>query len=1611
MAVKAFEQIGVGSIRPFDDIGGEMTVPSFEDIGREQKLAVRPKPSMFSKIKEYVSPLGALIDPDVYKAAKMEITGTSPYPEDRYYSGEIYDRFKNMVTRVLSPVAWVVPGVTRKGLIEELNKEAEGFTGLGKAIVPAAGEVAEMATEWIAYQKAFGITHKGVEMAKGIPKVGHLLEVIEKSGGVKKFASKFPRIYAATKGGLQAFLEGEIIGQTRGALEGVEEGDILKRMNIEGAKLGAIAAGFSLVSSIDNALYIRKLRNVLVVNTKARYDAKIDTLPKGMADPRAKAFIMQEKLELQQIDNIVSAVEAQLIGMKSGKLARGAFEAVESPQKAAERIIKYGYKPGKGYTTGEPSLKKGMGKPTKRPLMPEGKVAQVKEYLSEIKAIGKQTIQEIRGVKGVPKISKLPTKPAPFGEITPTEAITEVKPAKIRMNRTNDELQKLTDVELTKEVIETPKTHVKLGAGQTEFEGMFLSTEQAGNRYEEIGRPAVSVAADIKNPKIFRSAFEYSSFKDKFIPDEIKNKIKNDEISDFEQDKIYIEAGKKATTKLKSQGYDSVYLPESKDNEGILVVFDRSKIRPFSPSVPKGQIAPEAKSAEVAPPKATIPESLVTEKPPEKPEGLTRDELNIVDTETAGMLRQAQLEGAKVGYKIGNKQAREEMKAKITTLKAGKTLTEDTRNETRKLIQDAFGTTVPKKFLTLLNQTTKKENIDTVLNTITEVIEKIDQKQALKELKTVSNDIKSRIGKTMQEKGIRPEYARKLNMLMDSFTTKKLSQWRIGDISSLKNYLSELKEGISNNPSTDENYRTKLAELLIPENRLNQLDKITKSSIHLLKANDIRTVTTELKRLVHLNNVKNKLYLGRTARDTAEYLNKSIEEQKSVRDESRIAKKETLATTRQPKSALREFYRLIAGVHNHDMKTLVFTIEGGKEGVVSNILVENIRDGRRVEADHKVKTFKYIHKTLADNNISPSDLAEFSPAFLSILRGEGGQRVRALFGRQLPTYKVKIAGKDINLTMAEMMSVYMHSQSDFNLKALLNEGVASILEEKGTLSPEELAVIVRHVKNNPKALALTKMYAHIAENIHRPAINEISMDLKGIEIADVDNYFTVERYARGKVAGNQEYQINLLESQGFLQERTGSKNPIIIRDFFTVLMANIDSVSEYVGMAKPFRAAHTILSYKEWMKAVDSKGHELQRRHLNSLMEHTEQKPKVKGVMQSLFSKVLRTVPRAVLAEPGIMVGQIMSEINYFATDIPFKYLLRNLLRNPVPSNTEVDRACEEMPWLWCRRNLGATSIETRDISRTDAVLRAFTGKKALINLPTQGINYVDMEAMTFGRIATESWVEDTTDLKRGTPEFITEVNKRYHKAASESQPMFEPENRSVLTSSPDPLVKAFVLFRSYVDQTLRILSRASTAYRNGTISLMEMSRRFGVVFAGFATYKMLRILVNALLYNQKKDLFEIVKETILSPIRALNIIGYLVEKQINRMLDITIGRKPKTRYFDVGFENLVTSTINEALDSAKDYADAVAYLGTDEVYKSGPNKGKLKSEVLLLRATEKLAYSIGKLVGLPTPLIQKARYGWTKKEEDKRLNLKSVGGKGVFRKSGQRKSIFRKAG
>ncbi len=356
---------------------------------------------------------------EIAQAAKMTATGTTPYgPEyDARLAGELGKRLSWWKTYVFSLGGKIGP----KGLRDELLKEAEGFEGFGSALMPAAGGTGETALEWgVVLPKLFkaaGLAGKGIE---SLPKVKAAKEALAKAGGIAKLAEKYPRAIAAADQAVRSFGKGASAGSIIAGAESIgkdmEPLDVLDVMATRGAKVGGMAAVFSLASSMDSKLYADALRKDLLKQTKARYDAKLNALPKGRADAGARKIIHQETMEVRQIDNVVAAVERDLMNLKAGKMYREGQEGVESPYKMADRLYKYGYKGRTVVPKAEKGLTKGYGtRPTVEQEMglPKTRAGEVVEDVrAAVKQVGKTKVSRPTLQPPAKPLATPPAKPS-----------------------------------------------------------------------------------------------------------------------------------------------------------------------------------------------------------------------------------------------------------------------------------------------------------------------------------------------------------------------------------------------------------------------------------------------------------------------------------------------------------------------------------------------------------------------------------------------------------------------------------------------------------------------------------------------------------------------------------------------------------------------------------------------------------------------------------------------------------------------------------------------------------------------------------------------------------------------------------------------------------------------------------------------------------------------------------------------------------------------------------------------------------------------------------------------------------------------------------------------
>jgi hypothetical protein len=800
--------------------------------------------------------------------------------------------------------------------------------------------------------------------------------------------------------------------------------------------------------------------------------------------------------------------------------------------------------------------------------------------------------------------------------------------------------------------------------------------------------------------------------------------------------------------------------------------------------------------------------------------------------------------------------------------------------------------------------------------------------------------------------------------------------------------------------NTANRYEAQYERELIPESLIQRLDKIDATPVQDMTAEQIEALNDTLRMLVHNNNTKNKLILNGILRDVVAFMNGAAAELDNVRDipideSGRPITEQDVGQY----GVLHSIITTLVGQKNHDPETIVDTMSGGQRGWAYKIFVEGIDDGRQKTYAFHGRINDLFKQAATKHNISLADLQKLSPAFLRILKTKRGMDMRRqigqMFGKELTPelHAVKIAGKNYQFTMAELMSVYMHGQSDFNLKAIIQQGLATWKKPLGKVTPSELLAISKIVESDKKAMAFIEMAESAYDSIFKAEINNTSKNLLGIALAKVNRYWHVERYGTGGLAGAHRYRINDVEQTGQLQLREGSDKEVIVRDFFEVYFNDAQAIAEYVGMAEPLRNARNLINYKTYRNKLRDKGYLEHLRTLDQLLHNVQALPIAGDAIDAVAAVFMRGTVRAVLAEPGIFLGQYTS-FNGIFNEMSRKYMSAARIK---ATAKDKQRYMDNMPSVKARFEGGVSSLALSYLAENDAVLRAFSDKIDFLSYFTSFIHKVDSLAIADICRATEAEMQDTAlegksqrywrdvginpaELEVGSEQYWEHFRRRASFLIRRTQPMFTPESRSLFTGERHAAKRMWSLFRSYIDQPLRMARRSLTAYQHGLISPSELAADLGNVWATLALYAAVRFIVAAALYRKDEDWGDLLINMGLAPIRTAWLIGFPLEQIVKSSLKEARHKPPEIRTVPLGFANQVIKSLSWL-------SKGVHHSMTGEEYKSGPNKGKKKGPIEMERGFKLLVENALMFYGVPEDVPRRAYKGWTKrKDKDQRV-------------------------
>jgi len=789
---------------------------------------------------------------------------------------------------------------------------------------------------------------------------------------------------------------------------------------------------------------------------------------------------------------------------------------------------------------------------------------------------------------------------------------------------------------------------------------------------------------------------------------------------------------------------------------------------------------------------------------PEKPPGLTAAEVSLLNPEAKKLMREAQAKGHKIGYKMGVAATARQSRMTIDAIRLKGKMDQASRIDAMNIVL----TYAPKEkqgayIRRILAATTPKriENISQAINTY---VQKAEKRQAKNAFKQYISKIRKTYRKGEVPLGQLPLATReRIHKVLDEYDTAKLTEKKTQELESRDEFVKRISDELSDgfeamNPEYDEDAK----DLLVMGNaRIEELKRLGKTFIGDLDADQITYIRKSLEHLIKMNELKADSRQSRRAENLRTHLN--------------MARQEVL-----PAQERVRYYTGIPGAlgwmakeGQASLETLTKLSTGRQAESMETLLVDNLDT---TNEDRKAKYKEFVERFRQE----------------ATSRGVAWDDVKALQDR----IQVTIGGKTVNISKAEALSIYAHTQATGNLERLLKtEGLNfttfyrdknGVLAQKevymvGTPTLAELRAINESISEKHKAF----VEAHFATNqkVQAPSINIMSVDMLNYELTDPSQkYFHLSRVFEPK-AGTQAEVTLSIDMAGRYQPRTGGNRRIAIRPFDMEVLRGMQQDATYSTMSIAMQEAATLIVNPKWRQAMRQAGQEKALNEMTTMMRRIRGLTADQSVLESQASQWLAGAAKSLLSvRPSGGLVQIASVPAAFEAIEP-KYFV-NI---KPPTRQEIGHLKDISPSLWLRWEGRQFDYATGLVGNQSAFESLVFGKTPITSKLLAPYTWGDEIAINKIWHAAQNKVEAETTLKRGTSEFEQEALTHLH-AALKTQPQWDMLHRSSLTSHPNPFVRGFTMFMSARNAQYNVLLRAVDDYRKERITEQEFERRIG---------------------------------------------------------------------------------------------------------------------------------------------------------------------------------------
>ena len=958
------------------------------------------------------------------------------------------------------------------------------------------------------------------------------------------------------------------------------------------------------------------------------------------------------------------------------------------------------------------------------------------------------------------------------------------------------------------------------------------------------------------------------------------------------------------------------------------------EVKPEVPAIPKA--VPEVpKVPGVAPTPAVQPPAI---KPPTPPSALS-EYLTQKGVPAAlpikEAIKQRPLTSVKEAFSIGAKQTRQQIYMKMKSQQASAL---EVKNDLINFAKQHLEPADQGKILARLRDVTTKKGLARAFDIVEKIEERRERSGAVADLKKTISSI--------DLKRLRPEFRREVESLtkdVDLVNRRELTL----------NRLTNMKKFIEGHPDNN-----------IPESKLKELEVLTQKRVKELTTDDINLLNDSVKHVAKLNELKNKILVGRQLRD----INEVKRETFANLDKKPVVSKDPNVIDSADEGIKKSIARQIFTTQSYRPELLARILDKqpvdklGQGGTIKKVLYDSVDEGW-----NDVLKFRQDASDFFKNRIN-FDVGKWSRLFHA-----------KPTPRNVDIQTVKLpSGKTINMTKGERVAFLLHSQNQNNLRHLLDGGFSFAKKPAGIikLSTEDLNAVLTSV--TPEERKLAGIISEYFNTVQKSKLNQVSVDLDGWEVAKEPNYYPIRTSELDKTrdvirqSKKAPFAKKTLEGMGLLKERQKASNAIVLDDAFETIYKSIKQTSAYTGLAKPLRGAKALLNDNIFRRKVITRYGKDYVDALDNYVESIEGNSFDTSLVEKLSLDLMNRLTIGVLGlNPWVIAIQPISYVNAL-TEIPFKYWIR-------ARRTADPKIMSQFSPQLRDRLEGNVSRELGEVGQVGEVRKFWTGKNALPDKLMVGIRNADFQAV--GRIWEAVRLETEAELPKLTGDAkMQHITKRTEYIIRQTQPTFNMKDRSAIGRDQRVWVRLMTKFTSQRNKNYNMVRDAFERYNVSDKTLnnkKDLMKALAIVL----------MIGPAMIVGRNKIRDKVLKRkpskrpmrnTVLTYLSVVLSNAYFVGDIFNSLA----SKIERGTWGGYDADNVLSSNIDQSVDAVADIFRAIDQAMSRERYKSGTKKGKLKWKQTSIKAAEEAATIMSRWSGFNLSTIKGLAKSFFKEEE-----------------------------